>query len=97
MLHACYAIHKFLRVFLCSFNKNNLVICCVWVLFLLYFNKNCFSSFAFKPVPLCNAAKLSLWIMLLYYLTIIVCSKVESLLLKITKTEKLKSKMHNNS
>ena len=32
----------------------------VGVLVLLYFNKNCFSSFAFKPVPLCNAAKLSL-------------------------------------
>ena len=67
MLHACYAtcthwtIHKFLRVFLVVSLGIILLSVVVEVLFILYFNKNCFSLFAlFKPVPLGNAAKLSL-------------------------------------
>ena len=83
MLHACYGtythwtIHKFLRVFLVVSLRIILLSVVVGVLFILCFNKSCFSSFAFKPVPLCNAAKFSLLIMLLDYLTVIVCSKVE--------------------
>ena len=66
MLDACYAtythwtIHKFLRVFVVVSSRIILLSVVVGVLFILYFNKNRFSSFAFKPVPLCNAAKLSL-------------------------------------
>ena len=66
MLYACYitythwTIHKFLRVFLVVSLRIILLSVVVGVLFSLYFNKNCFSSFAFKPVPLCNEAKLSL-------------------------------------
>ena len=66
MLNVCYAtythltIHKFLRVFLLVSLRIILLSVVVGVLFILYFSKNCFSSFAFKPVPLCNAVKLSL-------------------------------------
>ena len=50
---------NFLRVFLVVSLKIILLSVVVGVLFILYFNKNCSSSFAlFKPVPLCNAEKL---------------------------------------
>ena len=64
MPRVCYApythwiIHKYLRVFPAVSLKIILLSVVVGVLFILYFNKNCFSSFAFKPVLLCNAAKL---------------------------------------
>ena len=69
MLNVCYAtythltIHKFLRVFLLVSLRIILLSVVVGVTLyfsILYFSKNCFSSFAFKPVPLCNAIKLSL-------------------------------------
>ena len=96
MLHACYAtytrwtIHTFLRVFLVVSLRIILLSAVVGVLFILYFNKHCFSSSAFRPVPLCNAGKLSLRIMLLDYLTIIVCSKVEYITFENHKDRKIK-------